>query len=43
MISGHTQHLWIYLVATIAGAACAIPIWKFLNHKKDNHENSLVQ
>ncbi len=34
LISSHTEHLWIYIVATISGAACAIPIWKFLNHEK---------
>ena len=33
LVSGHTEHLWIYLVATIAGAALAIPTWKFLNQK----------
>jgi aquaporin Z len=43
IISGHTEHLWIYLVATILGAALAIPIWKFLNHKKHQDENSFVQ
>ena len=31
IVSGHTEHLWIYIVATIAGAALAIPVWKFLN------------
>ncbi len=43
IISGHTEHLWIYIVATILGAALAIPIWKFLNHKKHQNENSSVQ
>ncbi|MEP6951849.1 MAG: MIP family channel protein [Ginsengibacter sp.] len=33
IISGHLEHLWIYIVATISGAALAIPIWKFLNTK----------
>ena len=33
IVSGHTEHLWIYLVATIAGAALAIPTCKFLNQK----------
>jgi len=31
VVSGHTEHLWVYLVATILGAALAIPTWKFLN------------
>jgi aquaporin Z len=30
VVSGHTEHLWIYLTATVAGAALAIPTWKFL-------------
>ena len=33
IISGHTEHLWVYIVATISGAALAIPTWKFLNQK----------
>lgn len=28
--SGHTQHLWIYLIAPVLGAALAIPIWQYL-------------
>lgn len=36
IVSGHTEHLWIYLTATILGAALAIPVWKFLNNKKGN-------
>ena len=32
IVSGHTEHLWVYLTATTFGAAAAIPIWKFLNH-----------
>jgi aquaporin NIP len=35
IISGHTEHLWIYIVAPILGAALAIPTWIFLNYKKD--------
>lgn len=35
IVSGHMEHLWVYLTATILGAAVAIPIWKFLN-QKDN-------
>ena len=33
IVSGHTEHLWVYLLATILGAALAIPTWKFLNQK----------
>jgi aquaporin Z len=28
--SGHTTHLWLYLVAPVIGAALAIPTWKYL-------------
>ena len=31
LISGHTEHLWIYLTATISGAVTAIPVWKYIN------------
>jgi aquaporin Z len=30
VISGHLEHLWIYLTATIIGAVSAIPVWKFI-------------
>ncbi len=33
LISGHIEHLWIYLTAPIIGAVVAIPIWKFINNK----------
>ncbi|MCW3085047.1 MAG: family channel protein [Bacteroidetes bacterium] len=29
-ISGHTEHLWIYLTAPVIGAAAGVGIWKFL-------------
>lgn len=35
IVSGHTEHLWIYFAATVPGAALAIPTWKFLNNKKE--------
>ena len=34
LISGHLEHLWLYIVATITGAALSIPGWKFLNNNK---------
>jgi aquaporin Z len=43
IVSGHTEHLWIYIVATVSGAALTIPIWKFINQKKHQNENSTVQ
>lgn len=43
IVSGHTEHLWIYITAPIAGAAFAIPIFNLLQNKKQNNENSAVQ
>lgn len=33
IVSGHTEYLWVYLAAPVAGAALAIPTWKYLNSK----------
>jgi aquaporin NIP len=30
IVSGHTESLWVYLIAPVAGAALAIPTWKYL-------------
>jgi aquaporin NIP len=30
VVSGHLEHLWIYLTAPVAGAAVAILIWNFI-------------
>lgn len=30
LLSQHTEHLWLYLVGTFLGAACAVPIAKLL-------------
>lgn len=30
VVSGHVEHLWIYIAAPIAGAALAVLIWKIL-------------
>ncbi len=30
VVSGHLEHLWIYLVATTLGAVAAVPVWKLL-------------
>jgi aquaporin NIP len=38
LVSGHLTHLWIYLVATTAGAALAIPVWKFLTLDHSKHK-----
>jgi aquaporin NIP len=33
ILSGHTEHVWIYMTAPVLGMASAIPVWKFLNDK----------
>lgn len=33
IVSGHLENLWVYLIATPAGAVAAIPIWKYLGNK----------
>lgn len=38
IISGHTEHLWIYVTATIIGAAAAIPLWKYLSNNTTNKD-----
>ena len=30
MIIGHTDHLWLYMIATVIKAALAIPVWNIL-------------
>ncbi|HXL58378.1 MAG TPA: aquaporin [Chitinophagaceae bacterium] len=30
IVSGHAEHVWIYLAAPVSGATLAIPLWKFL-------------
>lgn len=35
IVSGHIEHLWIYLAAPVLGAAFAILIWKILHPKKE--------
>lgn len=42
IVSGHLEHLWIYIVAPIAGAAFAIPVFKILQYKKNKNENSTL-
>lgn len=40
VISGHTEHLWVYIVAPVLGAAAAIPVCSFLNSKDDQQNES---
>lgn len=36
LVSGHFEHLWIYLIATIVGMVIVVPIWKYLSaHSKE--------
>ena len=42
IVSGHLEHLWIYIVAPILGAGLAIPIYKILHPKKNRNDNSAV-
>ena len=32
IITGHCEHIWIYLVAPVAGAVAAIPVFRILKH-----------
>ncbi len=43
IVSGHLEHLWIYIVAPIAGASFAIPVFRILHPKNNLNENSPVQ
>jgi len=43
IVSGHLEYLWIYIVAPIAGASFAIPVFRILHPKNNLNENSPVQ
>jgi aquaporin NIP len=36
VVSGHPEHLWIYIIAPITGAILAIPVWKYLTINKND-------
>ncbi len=38
LASGHLEHLWIYMTATVLGAVSVIPVWSYL--QKPHKENS---
>ncbi|HYC86273.1 MAG TPA: MIP family channel protein [Chryseosolibacter sp.] len=38
VVSGHFEHLWIYLTAPVAGSVLAILVWKILKTKDDPNE-----
>ena len=42
IVSGHLGHLWIYIVAPIAGASFAIPVFRILHPKNNLNENSAI-
>jgi aquaporin Z len=33
LVSGHLEHLWIYIVAPIVGAIVAVPVWNYISNK----------
>ena len=33
LISGHLEHIWIYMTATVLGAVAVLPLWKYLHQK----------
>lgn len=33
IVSGHLEHLWLYLIAPTVGAALSIPVWKYLTKR----------
>jgi aquaporin NIP len=43
VISGHTEHLWIYLAAPIIGAVLAVLIWKVLKPSSIRTETTIVK
>jgi len=34
VVSGHSEHLWIYILAPIAGAVAAVPVFRILKYNK---------
>ncbi|HLP54777.1 MAG TPA: aquaporin [Fluviicola sp.] len=38
VVSGHTEHLWVYLSAPVSGAILAVGCWMVL--QKDGHKNA---
>ena len=37
LVSGHLEHLWIYIIAPIIGAIVAVPVWNFISN---HHQTS---
>jgi len=36
IISGHMEHLWVYLTSTTLGAICAGGLWLLWRRRKDD-------
>lgn len=34
IVSGHLEHIWLYIAGPVAGAVLAIPLWKYLTQQK---------
>jgi aquaporin NIP len=37
VVSGHPEHLWLYIAAPVIGATLAIPPWKYLTNNSKNN------
>ncbi len=37
LVSGHVAHLWVYLLAPVAGAVLAIPTWKYMSGNREKN------
>jgi aquaporin Z len=37
IVSGHTEYLWIYILAPVGGAAAAIPVCNYLKRSQPNY------
>ena len=42
IISGHIEHLWIYIAAPVLGAVFAIPVFKIFHYKNIQNANSTL-
>lgn len=42
-VSGHLEHLWIYIVATIAGAILAVLAYQFVQAETDSDSNAVSE
>jgi aquaporin Z len=36
LVSGHVEHLWIYIIAPIVGAITAVPVWHYISNKNQS-------